>query len=99
MDDVIFEEFKGTGNMEIVLSRYLSERRIFPAIDLLKSGTRNEEYLFGKEQIENVYKLRRFLAQEDAPSEAFLEMVQKTSDNDDLLSKLDTWIKVFGTKK
>ena len=99
MDDVIFEEFKGTGNMEIVLSRHLSERRIFPAIDLLKSGTRNEEYLFGKDRIENVYKLRRFLAQEDAPSEAFLEMVQKTSDNDDLLSRLDTWIKVFGTKK
>ena len=99
MDEVIFEEFKGTGNSEIILDRKVSDKRIFPAIDLLKSGTRNEEYLFGKEQIENVYKLRRFLAQEDAPSEAFLEMVQKTSDNDDLLSKLDTWIKVFGTKK
>lgn len=96
MDDVIFEEFKGTGNMEIVLSRYLSERRIFPAIDLFKSGTRNEENLFDKTQMEGVYKLRRFLAQQDAPSETFLEMVQKSSDNDDLLSKLDVWIKMFG---
>ena len=96
MDDVIFEEFKGTGNMEIVLSRYLSERRIFPAIDLFKSGTRNEENLFDKTQMEGVYKLRRFLSQQDAPSETFLEMVQKSSDNDDLLSKLDVWIKMFG---
>lgn len=96
MDDVIFEEFKGTGNMEIVLSRYLSERRIFPAIDLFKSGTRNEEMLFDKSKIDGIYKLRKFLSEQDAPSEAFLEMVQKSSDNDDLLSKLDLWIKMFG---
>lgn len=96
MDDVIFEEFKGTGNMEIVLSRYLSERRIFPAIDLFKSGTRNEEILFDKSQIDKIYKLRKFLSEQDVPSEAFLEMVQKSSDNDDLLNKLDLWIKMFG---
>lgn len=96
MDDVIFEEFKGTGNMEIVLSRHLSERRIFPAIDLFKSGTRNEENLFTKEQLDGVYKLRRFLSQQDVPSEVFLEMVQKTSSTDDLLSRIDAWIKMFG---
>ena len=99
MDDVIFEEFKGTGNMEIVLSRHLSERRIFPAIDLFKSGTRNEEYLYDKDQAEQIYKLRRFLARQDAPAEALLEMVQKTTDNDDLLSRLDAWIKMFGDEQ
>jgi len=99
MDDVIFEEFKGTGNMEIVLSRYLSERRIFPAIDMFKSGTRNEEYLFDKSRLDGVYKLRRFLSQSDSPAETFLEMVQKSTDNDDLLTRLDGWIKIFGAKK
>lgn len=96
MDDVIFEEFKGTGNMEVVLSRYLSERRIFPAIDLFKSGTRNEEKLFTKEELDGIYKLRKFLSQQDEPAETFLEMVQKTTDNEDLLSRIDAWIKMFG---
>jgi len=59
MDDVVYEEFKGTGNMEIVLDRKLSERRIFPAIDIPKSGTRRDDLLLSPEELEAVNKLRR----------------------------------------
>ena len=61
MDDVIFEEFKGTGNMEIHLDRKLSDKRTFPAIDILKSGTRKEELLHTKEDLSRIYVLRRVL--------------------------------------
>jgi len=61
MDDVIFEEFKGTGNMEIVLSRDISNRRIFPAIDIERSATRKCELLFGSEELDQVTRLRRAL--------------------------------------
>jgi transcription termination factor Rho len=61
-DEVIFEEFKGTGNMELVLDRKISERRIFPAIDVHKSGTRREELLFDKDEANRVFLLRNFLA-------------------------------------
>ena len=69
MDDVIFEEFKGTGNMELHLSRRLEERRIFPAIDILKSGTRREELLLGEEVTHKMWLLRKVLADMD-PAEA-----------------------------
>ena len=59
MDDVIYEEFKGTGNMELVLNRNISERRIFPAIDILKSGTRRDDLLLSKEEQEAVTKIRK----------------------------------------
>ena len=59
MDDIIFEEFKGTGNMEVHLDRKLSEKRIFPAIDINKSGTRREDLLLTKEELEAVYSLRK----------------------------------------
>lgn len=62
MDEVIFEEFKGTGNMELVLDRKLADRRIYPAIDLVKSGTRKEDLLYHKEELEKVYILRQALA-------------------------------------
>ncbi|MBD3321185.1 MAG: transcription termination factor Rho [Chitinivibrionales bacterium] len=62
MDEVIFEEFKGTGNMELVLDRKIQERRIFPAIDLMKSGTRKEELLLTKEELNRMWILRKFLA-------------------------------------
>jgi transcription termination factor Rho len=62
MDEVIFEEFKGTGNMELVLDRRLAERRLFPAIDMQKSGTRKEELLFHPEELEKIYELRRATA-------------------------------------
>ncbi len=61
MDDMIFEEFKGTGNMEVHLDRKLQERRIFPAIDIYKSGTRKEDLLFNEEEREASYKIRRVL--------------------------------------
>ena len=62
MDQVIFEEFKGTGNMELVLSRKLADRRIFPAIDIERSGTRKEEKLISSKQLKRVHTLRRVLA-------------------------------------
>ncbi len=62
MDEVIFEEFKGTGNMELVLSREVADRRVFPAIDINKSGTRKEELLFSPEELNRVYLLRNFLS-------------------------------------
>ena len=62
MDDVIFEEFKGTGNMELYLSRELADRRIFPALDISRSGTRREELLFTDEEMPKVRLLRRALA-------------------------------------
>jgi transcription termination factor Rho len=66
MDEVIFEEFKGTGNMELVLDRNLSDRRIFPAIDVNKSGTRKEELLMGEEELNKVWILRKILSDFDS---------------------------------
>jgi len=83
MDDVIFEEFKGTGNMEIVLDRRLADRRIFPAIDVFKSGTRREELLVSDEEREKVVLLRRYLATMN-PVEAIeflLDKMKGTYDN------------------
>ena len=62
MDEVIFEEFKGTGNMELYLDRHLSEKRVYPAIDINKSGTRKEELLLPEDQLNRVWILRKFLA-------------------------------------
>ena len=70
MDEVIFEEFKGTGNMELVLSREVADRRIFPAIDLNRSGTRREELLLSERALNRVYLLRKFLADMPAPEAA-----------------------------
>ena len=61
MDDLVYEEFKGTGNMELILDRRLQERRVFPAIDIAKSGTRREDLLLNKEEQEAVYIMRRAL--------------------------------------
>ena len=95
MDDVIYEEFKGTGNMEIHLSRALSEKRVFPAIDLYKSGTRREELLLSKEELDTVYKLRKILAERNDATDSLLEMMKKTKNNKDLMAKLDTWINLY----
>ncbi len=62
MDEVIFEEFKGTGNMELVLDRRLADRRVYPAIDLIKSGTRKEELLYHPNELEKVFLLRQAVA-------------------------------------
>src|SRR5438094_3438769 len=90
MDELIFQEFKGTGNMELILDRKLSDRRLFPAIDNPKSGTRKEEKLFPKNQIESVRKLRRMMVDLN-PVEAMETLVaalKKHKTNDELLSKL-----------
>ena len=91
MDDVIFQEFKGTGNMELVLDRKLSDRRLFPAIDIPKSGTRKEEKLFPKNQIEAVRKLRRMMVDLNPVEamETLIAALKKHKTNDELLAKLD----------
>jgi transcription termination factor Rho len=87
MDDVIFEEFKGTGNMEIHLSKELAESRIFPAIDLKKSGTRKEELLLTKEQLSVATELRNMANQTPDGVEKILDTIKKTKDNCDLIKK------------
>ena len=87
MDDVVFEEFKGTGNMELVLDRKLSEKRIFPAIDLLKSGTRRDDLLLTRDEFESIYLIRKAVSSlkpEDA-TERILDLFVKTKCNRDFL--------------
>ena len=90
MDDVIFEEFKGTGNMEVVLNRALQERRIFPAIDLLKSGTRKDDLLLTKTEMEAVNRIRRNLngVRSEQAVESLITLFKKTDSNDELISLL-----------
>lgn len=92
MDDLIYEEFKGTGNMELHLTRRLAEKRIFPAIDVNRSGTREEERLYGKEKLQKVYTLRRMIEMidEDERTEALLMRLKKTENNDEFLDSLKT---------
>jgi transcription termination factor Rho len=90
MDDVIFEEFKGTGNCEIKLDRSLAEKRIYPAIDIGTSGTRREEKLFRPDQLDAVFTLRRGLSQMPPQSamEWLIKRIAATPSNDQLLSGL-----------
>ncbi|MEW8957756.1 Transcription termination factor Rho [Moorella humiferrea] len=87
MDDVIFEEFKGTGNMELILDRRLAERRIFPAIDVKRSGTRREELLLSPEELELVWHFRRVTSGMGPVevAEVLIESMKKTKSNKDLL--------------
>ena len=88
MDDMIFEEFKGTGNMEVHLDRKLQERRIFPAIDIYKSGTRKEDLLFNEEEREASYKIRRVLQKEnniEDVAEKLINLLSKTKNNKEFL--------------
>ena len=90
MDDVIFEEFKGTGNMEVILDRKLSDRRVFPAIDISKSGTRKEELLLSKVKLNRLWVLRKVL-NPLSPAEAMellCERLKKTATNEDFLESL-----------
>ena len=91
MDDVIFEEFKGTGNMELVLDRRLAERRIFPAIDVFKSGTRREELIVGEEEREKVVLLRRYLNNHNAfeAMEFLLDKMKGTKSNEEFLISMN----------
>lgn len=92
MDDLIYEEFKGTGNMELHLDRRLAEKRIFPSIDVTRSGTRQEELLYGEERMQKVYTLRRMLdmMHQDERTETLLEKLRKTKDNNEFLDALKT---------
>ncbi|MDR1834979.1 MAG: transcription termination factor Rho [Fusobacteriaceae bacterium] len=87
MDDIIYEEFKSTGNCDIQLDRNLAELRIFPAIDIQKSGTRKEELLIGREALDNIWGIRRYLAQFDRATAArkLIDAIEMTECNKDLL--------------
>jgi transcription termination factor Rho len=95
MDEVIFQEFKGTGNMELVLDRKLADRRIFPAIEIAQSGTRKEERLFSKEEFPQVTLLRRSLMQL-SPQQAMESLVQQLArydNNEAFLAKVNTFVR------
>ncbi len=90
MDEVIFQEFKGTGNTEVVLSRDLANKRIFPAIDILQSGSRKEEKLYSAEDVRRLHVLRRFLAEKksEAAMLGLLKMMERFKTNKELLAAL-----------
>ena len=91
MDDVIFEEFKGTGNMELVLDRRLSDRRLFPSFDLIRSGTRKEELLLSKKELSRVWILRKIL-NDMTPIEAMeflLDRMKRTGNNEEFLDTMN----------
>ncbi|HET7719330.1 MAG TPA: transcription termination factor Rho, partial [Acidimicrobiales bacterium] len=90
MDEVIFEEFKGTGNMELRLDRRLAERRIYPALDVNASSTRHEELLFAPSQLHQVWKLRRVLnaLEPGAGLELLMDKIKHTKSNDEFLSEI-----------
>ena len=97
MDDVIFEEFKGTGNMEVHLDRKLSEKRIFPAIDINKSGTRREDLLLTHQELETVFALRKALNSlpvADVTEQVISQMTQ-TKNNEELIDKMDNYLRRF----
>lgn len=101
MDDIIYEEFKGTGNMEIQLDRRMSEKRIFPAIDLNRSGTRREELLLNQSQLEGMYLVRRMLSREDTvqATEELLEVIMTTENNDEAIDTLKRLIRSAQARK
>ena len=95
MDDVIYEEFKGTGNMEVHLDRKLAERRIFPALDITRSGTRREELLLDETTLKKIWLLRRMVTMVTSDSmnnseatEKVMERLKKTKDNAEFLATL-----------
>jgi transcription termination factor Rho len=91
MDEVIFEEFKGTGNMEVYLDRKISDRRIFPAIDINRSGTRKEELLLAEDELNKIWILRKVLASLN-PIEAMellIEKITATKSNKDFLKAME----------
>ena len=96
LDDVVFEEFKGTGNMEIVLSRALAEKKIFPAINFFKSGTRRDDLLLSDGEILAQNKIKEIISDGDLSAvSSFYEMLTKTGDNAEFIGKLDAFIDVY----
>ena len=89
-DDIIFEEFKGTGNQELQLNRDLAERRIFPAVDIKKSGTRKEELLLTREELEAVWKLRKISTSDTVRfTNDILKILKQTKDNAEFCQKVE----------
>ena len=101
MDDVIFEEFKGTGNMEVHLDRGLSEKRIFPAIDINKSGTRREELLLSKEELNTVFALRKAMSTMSVSeiTEQLIEQMIATKNNKEFLERMSYFLKSIKNEK
>lgn len=89
MDDVIYEEFKGTGNMELMLDRRLAEKRIFPALDIRRSGTRREEMLLSQEELDKVWALRKSMTDNPDFTEVFLRKLKATKSNLDFLATIE----------
>ena len=96
MDDVIFEEFKGTGNMEVHLDRGLSEKRIFPAIDINKSGTRREELLLSPKELDVVFALRKAMSTKSISeiTEQLIEQMMSTKNNEEFLDRICNYLKI-----
>ena len=86
MDEVIFEEFKGTGNMELILDRKLAERRIYPALDIKRSGTRKEELLLTEKELSTVWQIRKVFSNLDTAeaTETLLDGMKRSKDNEEL---------------
>jgi len=99
MDDVIYEEFKGTGNMELHLDRHLAERRIFPAIDILRSGTRKEELLVDKSQLDKMWAIRKTMQDSHDFLERFLKRLKASKNNEEFLQLMDEEMKRKGMTK
>jgi transcription termination factor Rho len=97
LDDLIYEEFKGTGNMELHLSRVLAERRVYPAIDIQRSGTRHEELLLSEQDLRQIWLLRRMVSiiasdsggDNTAGTERVIERMSKTQDNQEFLASIN----------
>ena len=99
MDDVIYEEFKGTGNMELHLDRGLAERRIFPAIDILRSGTRKEELLLDKDHLDKMWAIRKGMKDSSDFLERFLRRIKSSKNNEEFLQLMDDEMKRKGISR
>ncbi|MFA1822420.1 transcription termination factor Rho [Virgibacillus oceani] len=99
MDDVIYEEFKGTGNMELHLDRSLAERRIFPAIDILRSGTRKEELLVDKSHLDKMWAIRKTMQDSNDFLDRFLRKLKSSKSNEEFLQQMEEEMKRRGMKK
>jgi len=99
MDDVIYEEFKGTGNMELHLDRQLAERRIFPAIDILRSGTRKEELLIPKDHLDKMWAIRNTMQDSHDFIERFLRRLRKSETNNEFLQVMEKEMSRKGIKR
>lgn len=99
MDEVIYEEFKGTGNMELHLDRSLAERRIFPAMDIRRSGTRKEELLIGKQELDKLWTIRKTFSDSHDFAERFLKKLNQTETNEEFFEQLTTEMKAHRSSK